>query len=433
MRIHTILSFLLITAFVSACKHPLEPIGEGDIISVSGNRNCLLEDYQSFLPSCDSNIVTADDGDYVETYIAQPRSGWKFVRWENYCEDAVINECSWNIPASFLAFASDSVPPLRAIFAPLPFTPTLSAPPSQISSSGADFAADISYGPDVRNVFDILMPPAIEPTPLVIFIHGGGFVGGNKSSAYTHSFSRNVGEMSLINGVAYATVNYRFLQASGESEGVIKSLSDVRRALQYIRLNAESFNIDPNKIAVFGTSAGAGTSLWLGTHDDMADTRSVDPVDRMSSRVVAAGAGATQATYDIVGWETVFSEFFITLELIAQAAPGAAELLLDFYGIGEMSDLFNDPDIVAYRADVDMLGLMDAQDAPIWVNNPQTDIGFPLGSDSLFHHGFHARELRDRAEAVGLENQVYVQALGIADPSGEDLATFFLRHLGVTP
>ena len=432
MTMSKVLVTVMLAALSTACSHPLEPIGEGDILSLSNTRNCLLEDYQAELSSCDDNFVFG--GDYTETYIAHARPGWQFLRWENYCTDALGNECSFDISADLVVQAAGiAAPPLRAIFAPLPVTPVLSEPPEQFTDAGADFAADVSYGPFPRNTFDILMPSSEKPTAVIIYIHGGGFTGGWKSAAYTASLPRFVGQSALANGVAYASVEYRVLATNGtESTGVIKPLGDVRRALQHLRLHAKRFNIDSERIAVFGSSAGAGTSLWLGSHDDMANTRSTDPVERMSTRVTAVGASGTQATYDIVGWQDVFSDFGITLELIAQVQPSQVQRLLDFYGINSMDDLYDDPDTVAYRADVDMLALMDAQDAPIWVQNNQGNIGIPTNSNTLFHHGLHARTLRDRAMEVGLENVVYASGLGLADSSGEGLADFLLRQLGAT-
>ena len=427
-----VLVTVMLAALSTACSHPLEPIGDGDILSLSNTRNCLLEDYQAGLGSCDDNFVAGSD--YTETYIAHARPGWKFLRWENYCTDALDNECSFEISTDLVAQAAGmTAPPLRAIFAPLPFTPALSEPPEQFTDAGADFAADVSYGPFPRQILDIQMPSSEKPTPLIIYIHGGGFTGGWKSAAYTYSLPRFVGQSALASGVAYASVEYRVLATNGtEGTGVSKPLGDVRRALQHLRLHAESFNIDPDRIAVFGSSAGAGTSLWLGSHDDMANTRSTDPVERMSTRVTAVGASATQATYDIVGWQDVFADFGITLELIALVQPDQVQRLLDFYAITSMEDLYDDPDTVAYRADVDMLALMDAEDAPIWVQNNQGNIGIPTNSNTLFHHGLHAQTLRDRAIEVGLENVVYASGLGLADSSGEGLADFLLRQLGVT-
>ena len=91
--------FLCLTTcsfMLSACWHPLEPVGNGDIISSSGTRNCSLEDYQAYSTACDQNEVLGVDGDYAETYTAIPRAGWYFERWENYCVNEETNVCSFS-------------------------------------------------------------------------------------------------------------------------------------------------------------------------------------------------------------------------------------------------------------------------------------------------------------------------------------------------
>lgn len=86
-------------------------------MSATGNRDCLLEDYEAGATNCTDNIVS---GNYVETYFAQPRSGWQFHRWVNYCQNTSSNECTFNIPAETVdAFAGLTVLPLQAIFRPL--------------------------------------------------------------------------------------------------------------------------------------------------------------------------------------------------------------------------------------------------------------------------------------------------------------------------
>jgi acetyl esterase/lipase len=77
--------------------------------------------------------------------------------------------------------------------------------------------------------------------------------------------------------VAYASIDYRLLQEL-DTEGVIKPLSDSTRCVQFIRYHAEQLNVDPERIILMGGSAGAGTSLWIGFNDDMADPDSDDPV-----------------------------------------------------------------------------------------------------------------------------------------------------------
>ena len=110
----------MLAALSAACSHPLEPIGEGDILSLSNTRNCLLEDFQARLGNCDDNLWL------LLMSSLQLSSNQKIKLLVCYCQNVVSNECSFDIPIEFVAQAAGlTVPPLRAIFAPLPFTPTL--------------------------------------------------------------------------------------------------------------------------------------------------------------------------------------------------------------------------------------------------------------------------------------------------------------------
>ena len=71
------------------CEHSLKIQGQGDILSGSGARNCTLEQQP-----CSNSIVA----DYIETYTAQPRAGWRFDGWEG-C-DSGDQRCEFNVPAS---------------------------------------------------------------------------------------------------------------------------------------------------------------------------------------------------------------------------------------------------------------------------------------------------------------------------------------------
>ena len=211
---------------------------------------------------------------------------------------------------------------------------------------------------------------------------------------------------------------------------MIKSLQDSTRCLQFIRYHAEQLNIDPSNIILMGGSAGAGTSLWIGFNDDMADPDNEDPVLRQTTRVNAIIAIATQATYDIGKWKTVvFEEYNVDLLALADSLS-LAQALLDFYGITDV-DAFESPQILEYRARVDMLDLMDAEDPPFYVDNYLEPASFPITVDLAFHHANHALVLADRADEIGLENVAYMKALMIEDPSGEDSLGFALRHFGL--
>ena len=291
------------------------------------------------------------------------------------------------------------------------------------------------------------LPDCPEPTPLVIFFHGGGFTGGNKSSANGDSHAAQTREM-LRHCVAYAAANYRLLKIPSREQGtssipaqggVRRSLDDSARAVQFMRYYSHALNLDPERVAVYGASAGAGISLWLGTTDDLADPTSSDPIERESSRVSAAGALGTQATYDILDWERVLlplTSLFVDVlggtdvPTVARAV-GADYYLLTFLGVETVEELYSEEGM-AYRAGVDMLENMDAGDAPIYVHNYNPGFGNLL--NLFLHHGLHAIAVEDRADEVDLEVVAYVNApapYGREDPSGETLPEFFLRHLGV--
>jgi acetyl esterase/lipase len=75
-------------------------------------------------------------------------------------------------------------------------------------------------------------------------------------------------------------------------------LHDAARALQTIRSKASEWNIDPQRIGATGGSAGACTSLWLALHDDLADTKSSDPIARESTRLTCAAVLGAQTSLD---------------------------------------------------------------------------------------------------------------------------------------
>ncbi len=307
--------------------------------------------------------------------------------------------------------------------------------PIDVQTSQARFAGNVAYGDEERNVFDIWLPDSDTPTPLVIYIHGGGFTRGDK--AIEEGPIADIVRGFLDRGIAVASTNYYLLSVDPlDTNGVMKSLNDSKRALQFMRYQAYSLNIDPDNVAVFGVSAGAGTALWLGSQDELAEPDSTDPVLRESSRIKAAGALATQATYDLGRWEQVLDDALAPFAAILGGtdvitisnAVGATDLLLSFLAISSV-DEFDSPDSLALRANLDMLALMDAGDAPIFVSNttPSPDDLVDL----LFHHSLHARALKETADAVGLSSVVYADDpnFSIVDPSGEDIVSFLSRHI----
>jgi carboxylesterase type B len=272
------------------------------------------------------------------------------------------------------------------------------------------------YGPHERNNFDIWLAESEKPTPLVIYIHGGGFVGGDKSKYYQSADLVRF----LEAGISVATINYRFLNEA--PYGILASMNDSKRFLQFIRHHAQKYNIDKTKIACTGGSAGAGTALWLAFTDDMAEPKNNDPVLRESTRLTCAGAFATQATYDIFQWDDI-------LGIPISQTPEQLHAIARAFGFKsvENRDLKNETGI---RNNLDFLAKMDKNDSPVFIFN-RHKAGIPENQDDINHHPLHAKALKERAEQVGLEAIVYAPEIGINDSSGKDLVDFFLDKLGI--
>lgn len=268
------------------------------------------------------------------------------------------------------------------------------------------------YGEHLRNTFDLWKAESDSPTPLVIYIHGGGFIGGDKSKYFE---SPDLVRF-LDAGVSVATINYRFMNE--HPFGIKACFNDAKRCVQHIRHHATRYNIDKNRLACSGGSAGAGMALWLAFSDDMADPVNSDPVLRESTRLTCAGAFATQSTYDIFQWETIIG-------IPMGSSPMQRQAIALAFGLKEWEgiDLFGQTGI---RKELDLLDMIDPHDSPIFVYNKHKN-GIPVNEDELHHHPLHAKALKEKADEAGLEAVVYAPEIGIMDPSGKDLVDFFLE------
>lgn len=181
-------------------------------------------------------------------------------------------------------------------------SPTKSKPAAKPKSAAKPAAppqrapteANVVYGTHERQVMDFYKAESATPTPVVFYIHGGGWVTGDK---------RPVGGLDkfLAAGISVIAINYRYntqAQIAGVKPPVQWPLSDAARALQFARSKAKEWNLDKERIGATGGSAGACSSLWLAFHKDMADAKSSDPVARESTRLWCAAVNGAQTSLD---------------------------------------------------------------------------------------------------------------------------------------
>ncbi|MGA2067837.1 MAG: alpha/beta hydrolase [Thermoguttaceae bacterium] len=271
--------------------------------------------------------------------------------------------------------------------------------------------ADVKYGPYARNVMDVWLAKSEKPAPVLVSIHGGGFLQGDKNVA-----PRLLDEC-LKAGISVAAITYRF-----SSEAIAPaSFLDSARAIQFLRTRAKAWNLDASRIAATGGSAGAGISLWLGFHSDLADPGSSDPVLRQSSRLTCMAVYEGQTSYDP--------------RFIRDLFPGT-----DTYKHLALAKLFDvDMDQLdrlpkeKYKLFEDVSAINHlTKDAPpallIYSSTLDTKI---TGQGAGIHHPRFAVVLKEKMDALGIECQV---RLGIGPGTEErtKLTMDFLRkHFGM--
>lgn len=154
--------------------------------------------------------------------------------------------------------------------------------------------ANVAYGRHPKQVLDFYKADSAAPTPLLFFIHGGGWMSGDKANP---DFLANC----LKSGISMVSINYRLIpeaQADGVSPPVKGCLNDCARALQFVRSKAAEWNIDKARIGGCGGSAGGFNVLWLAFHPDLAKPASADPVERESTHLRCAMTFVPQTSLD---------------------------------------------------------------------------------------------------------------------------------------
>jgi acetyl esterase len=273
--------------------------------------------------------------------------------------------------------------------------------------------ADAKYGSSERNVLDLWKAKSEQPAPLVVFIHGGGFVGGSKGQ-----IDERLLKDFLASGVSVAAVEYRFVT----TDPFPAPMLDAARAVQFFRSKAAEWNIDPKRVACYGGSAGAGMSLWLAFHDDLAKPDSEDPVARQSTRLTCAGSLNGQSSYDpkqIREWAG-----------LPDVKPHPS--LLPFYGVKTEEEL-EQPAKRELAREASAITHLNAGDPPVLMSYSQRNepITAATSPGTYIHHPIFGIKLKEAMDALKIE--CVLKMGGARGDSGDGLFEFLCKHLGVEP
>jgi acetyl esterase/lipase len=153
----------------------------------------------------------------------------------------------------------------------------------QAQTSGS-IAGDVVYGhkAGMALTFDVFTPPGQPNGAAILNMVSGGWV-----SRWRDPKEAEAGYQALLDaGFTVFSVRH----GSSPRFNVPEAYADVNRAVRFVRLHAARFGIDPERLGVYGGSAGGHLSLMLGLASDEGDPAADDEVLRMSSRVAAVVA-----------------------------------------------------------------------------------------------------------------------------------------------
>ena len=224
---------------------------------------------------------------------------------------------------------------------------------------------NITYGlvNDWETKLDLYLPQGVDgPTPVLLYIHGGGWVGGSKEGNVLRLLPW------LEMGWAVANVEYRL----GEVSLAPAAVEDCLCALRWVIRNAENYNIDASRIVVTGNSAGGHLALTTG--------------------MIPASAGLDR---QCPGRETL-----------------TVAAIINWYGITDVGDLLDGPNMKSYA--VEWMGSMPNRFEIAERVSPLTYVRTGLPPVLTVHGDAdptvpyqHAVRLRDALDGVGVANQLH--------------------------
>lgn len=244
---------------------------------------------------------------------------------------------------------------------------------------------------------DLCLPDSDKPVPLVIWVHGGGWMAGDKMMAAAVPLTAR-----LLNAkIAVASINYRFSNVAKFPA----QLYDCKAAVRWLRANAVTYGIDPNRIAVAGDSAGGHLVALLGTTADRPELEGDEGNPGVSSRVVAVCDffGPT----DFPDWNKGNPK--------PQAYEDANDPIAKLIG-GKIAD-----NLDKARA-ASPIYYVDAKSSPFYILHGDADDTVPIAQSEM---------LNEALQKAGVPSTLYVvhgEGHEFKSPAAFDHAFAFLRH-----
>ncbi|KJV35746.1 alpha/beta hydrolase [Luteibacter yeojuensis] len=134
----------------------------------------------------------------------------------------------------------------------------------------AHASVDMAYGPAARQALTVYAPPNAHDAPIIVMVHGGAWMVGDKGNA---GVVEPKASHWAASGAIFVSVNYRMVPEAGP----MAQAADVAAALAYVQKHAREWHGDPSRIVLMGHSAGAHLVSLLAVAPDITRAAGVTP------------------------------------------------------------------------------------------------------------------------------------------------------------
>ncbi len=242
-------------------------------------------------------------------------------------------------------------------------------------------------------MLDLYMPTTgTGPFPLVVWIHGGGWSGGERTLG-----AGSTALKLLPQGIAVASIDYRLTSQAGQwgSFPVIfpAQINDVKGAIRWLRANAATFNLDPARFGTWGSSAGGHLSALAGTSGGVAALEGATGGNlAFSSRVQAAADYFGPTDIIVINLDTTNPPGSV----INHDAPTSPESRLIGFdqpnqGMGVLRANLGNPNppfpaFVTLAQQVNPITWVDPTDPPMFIGHGTADTSVPIMQSTRLHN-----------------------------------------------
>lgn len=270
---------------------------------------------------------------------------------------------------------------------------------------------NIAYGPHERHRIDFWQANGNGPRPVLVFIHGGGWNGGDKKD-----IPKKLLRSMLDHKISVASINYRYT-----SMALLPGpLHDAAQAIQFIRSQANAWNIDSKRLGAYGVSAGGCSVLWLAYHDDLADESQQDSVLRESSRLLVAVGISPQTSLEpdvITSW--------VGNQVLNHPMIGRA---IGFKKGDEPLQLYEKWRPMLHECSP--ITHVTSDDPPTMLAYPRIDKLPAENAGSAIHHALFGLKVKERADKLRIDCELRIEeSAALSSMKPEE---FLIEHLFAT-